>query len=556
MFALRSVIAICFLRNGGRLICLPLVLLITAPLRTARAQCEHKITASDACADSRFGIAVSVEANLALIGAPVGRVGTGPGAAYVYRFTGGTWVEEQKLFANDGQPTDMYGHSVCIRGDLALVGVPGDDDACPSDPTCDSGSAYVYRFDGSTWVQEQKLSASDATAHDNFGITVAVSEEFAMVGAYRHDLSKGAIYVFRFDGTSWVETQKLTANDAEPGDNYGRPLYLEGTVAATGAVANDDAGSDSGAAYILRYDGSRWVEEQKLTGSDASAGDYSHVICVSGDVAVVGAQGDDDACPGDPYCNSGSAYIFRFNGSSWVEEQKLVASDAEAGDNFGAAVGIVGDVVLIGAILDDDACPSDPSCNSGAVYVYRYDGSNWFEESKLTASDGEQGDTFGRLAFRGNVALVGADRDDDGGSDAGSAYLYVVDSFAASWTNYGDGWPGTNGIPGFTSQGRPVLGTSVVLDIDNSLGASTAAVLLIGLAPASVDTALGGKLLVVPRFTIPFVLPGSGAALPGEIPCDGALSGLALFLQILERDVGASRGVSFTRGLRLDIGSY
>ena len=147
----------------------------------------------------------------------------------------------------------------------------------------------------------------------------------------------------------------------------------------SGPTRDDDNGVDSGSAYVFRYDGSDWVEEAKLTASDGAADDYfGGSVAISGDTAVVGAVCDDDNGR-----NSGSAYVFRYDGSDWAEEAKLTASDGAAYDYFGCSVAVSGDTAVVGASDDDDN-----GLDSGSAYVFRYDGSDWTEEAKLTASDG------------------------------------------------------------------------------------------------------------------------------------------------------------------------
>lgn len=157
------------------------------------------------------------------------------------------------------------------------------------------------------------------------------------------------------------ETQELLASDGASGDSFGFSVSLSGSVAVVGARFDDDGGSNAGAAYVYRYDGSSWVEEQKLTASDGVDGDnFGIAVAVSGDAAVVGAFGDDDTG-----ANSGSAYRYHYDGSSWVEEDKLLASDGGSGDAFGRSTSISGDVSLVGA-----PGHADNGAGSGAAYVY------------------------------------------------------------------------------------------------------------------------------------------------------------------------------------------
>ena len=227
--------------------------------------------------------------------------------------------ELAKLLASDGTAAELFGYSVAISGDTAAIGAFHDNDNGD-----DSGSAYIFRFNGSSWVQEAKLLASDGADDDWFGYSVAISGDTAVVGAYGDDDNgnlSGSAYIFRFNGSSWVQEAKLLASDGAEGDWFGFSVAISGDTAVVGAYGDDDNGDLSGSAYIFRFDGSSWIQEAKLLASDGAMGDYLGLaVAISGDTAAIGAYHDDDN--GD---DSGSAYIFRFNGSSWVQEAKLLA---------------------------------------------------------------------------------------------------------------------------------------------------------------------------------------------------------------------------------------
>ena len=217
--------------------------------------------------------------------------------------------EGAKLTASDAEESDWFGFTVSVSGDVAVVGSWRDDDA-----GLDSGSAYVYRFDGSSWIEEQKLTASDAGGDDRFGASVSVSGDVVVVAAVLDDPS-GSAYVYRFNGNTWIEEQKLTASDEAKGNWFGFSLSVSGEAIVVGARNDDDAGEFSGSAYVYRFDDKAiaWLEEQKLTASDAAPDDrFGGSVSISGDVAVVGASQDNDAG-----FHSGSAYVYRFDGGGW-----------------------------------------------------------------------------------------------------------------------------------------------------------------------------------------------------------------------------------------------
>ncbi len=380
-----------------------------------QANQNSKLTASDAAAGDWFAAGVALDDHVAVVGSPFhDALGFDAGSAYVYTFKLGQWTELQRLNGSDSRPLDHFGQSVSVDGDFVVVGAPDDDDAGLS-----SGAAYVFQWDSDLWVEKAKLTASDAAAGDLFGNTVAVSGDLLVVGAPLSDaggFNAGAAYVFRFDGASWVAEARLIASDAEAGDEFGSPVAVSGDAILVGARFDDDAGDNSGAAYVYRLVNGSWVEEAKLTASDAAGGDtFGKSLSLRGDLAVIGSPNDDDGG-----ANSGSAYVFQFNGTGWVAADKLNAFDAAPGDRFGDAVAGDGAALVVGSSGDDDG-----GANSGSLYAFWYDGASWFTKAKLTASDAAAGDAFGvPVALRDDVAIVAALQDDEAGFSSGSAYVF------------------------------------------------------------------------------------------------------------------------------------
>jgi hypothetical protein len=325
--------------------------------------------------------------------------------------------ESAKLLASDGAAGDQFGRSVSVAGDLAVVGAIWDDDKGDA-----SGAAYMFRRNPGaprSWIQEQKVLPSDGAALDQFGISVSIWGNKAVIGAFGDDdngSDSGSAYVFGWNGSTWVQEQKLQPSDGAALDQFGISVSVSGDVAVVGANSDDDNGFFSGSAYVFRSDGSSWVQEQKLLASDGAVmDDFGVSVSVSGDVVVVGARLHNGNDP-----NSGAAYVFRWNGSSWVEEQKLLASDGAASDFFGLSVSVSEDVAGVGAWGTDDNGPE-----SGSSYVFRWNGSSWVQQQKLLASEGATGDHFGSpVSVSGNVAVVGAWGTDDNGPESGSSYLF------------------------------------------------------------------------------------------------------------------------------------
>jgi esterase/lipase superfamily enzyme len=279
-------------------------------------------------------------------------------------------TESLKLTASDVVEAQQFGWSVAISDTTAIIGATGDNDN-------GSGSGSVYLFDTTTGLQIAKLTASDAAAGDNFGRSVAISGNTAIIGAPFDDdagVSSGSAYLF--DTTTGVEIAKLTASDAAAGDLFGFSVAISGTTAIVGAWGDGDAGFNTGSAYL--FDTTTGVQIAKLTASDFAGFDsFGYSVAISGTTAVVGAFGNDDAGS-----NSGSAYLF--DTTTGVQVAKLTASDAASGDNFGRSVAISGNTAIVGAPFDDDA-----GFSSGSAYLF--DTTTGVEVAKLTASDATGG---------------------------------------------------------------------------------------------------------------------------------------------------------------------
>jgi len=210
--------------------------------------------------------------------------------------------EFAKLLDSDGETGNQFGMSTSISDDWVLVGAWFD-----GDQGFHNGSATIFRFDGETFIPQAKLLASDIGAEDRFGRSVSVSDEFAIVGAFGVDGETGAVYVFRFDGTSWTQQAKLLSRDHNFFDHFGHVVAISGNAFITGARLNDDNGRQSGSAYVFRFDGTNFNQIAKLLSFNGAAGDAFGVsVSIHGDIAGVGAALEDDKGR-----NSGSAFVYR-----------------------------------------------------------------------------------------------------------------------------------------------------------------------------------------------------------------------------------------------------
>ncbi len=361
----------------------------------------------------------------------------------------------------DGVGDDKFGYSVAVDGDTAVIGAYQDNGNGD-----DSGAAYVFTRNDGVWDDGVKLTAYDGAAYDNFGISVAVDGDTAVVGAPGNDgagADSGSVYVFVKPTGGWAtstETAKLTASDSAALDYFGYSVAVDGDTVLVGAYQDDDEendSEDSGSAYVFTkpnssrgwadWDPMEDTETAKLTTSVGADDDWFGVsVALDGSTAVVGASGDDDNG-----IDSGSVYVFVKPSGAWAdgnETDKLTASDGVAQDNFGYSVAVDVDTVevsgaevevatvVVGAYQHDPIDPhSDPDSPSylldaGAAYVFTRDsGGVWDGGEKLTADDGDALDYFGySVAVDVDTVVVGAYGDDDNGSASGSAYVFTRDS--------------------------------------------------------------------------------------------------------------------------------
>jgi len=377
---------------------------------------EYKLL-PESDAGERFGFAVAISGDTAVVGAwGDDDNGSYSGSAYIFVRSVDSWTQQDKLTASDGTAYDYFGESVAISGETVVVGAWGDDDNGSA-----SGSAYVFVRSGDSWTQQDKLTAGDGAAYDYFGISVAISEDTIVIGARGDDDNgsvSGSAYVFVRSGDSWTQQDKLTASDGAADDYFGESVAISGDTIVVGACRDDDNGSASGSAYVFVRGGGSWTQQDKLTSSDGAASDYfGESVAICGNTAVVGAWGDDDNGS-----VSGSAYVFVRSGGSWTQQDKLTASDGAAGDYFGESVAISGNVVVVGARGDDDNGGA-----SGSAYVFVRGGDGWTQQDKLTPSDGAAGDYFGKsVAVIEGTSVIGAPYTYVEGLDSGSANVYIL----------------------------------------------------------------------------------------------------------------------------------
>jgi len=373
-----------------------------------------------------------------------------------------TWSQQQKLTASDAEASDDFGISVSISddGNTAIIGAQMEDTTATN-----AGSVYIFTRSGTTWSQQAKIQASDAEASDQFGSSVSISDDgnTAIIGAQYEDTTAtdaGAAYIFTRSGTTWSQQAKIQASDAETNDYFGFSVSIsgDGDTAIVSAYLEDTSGTSAGSAYIFTRSGTTWSQQAKIQASDAAANDYFGWAVSISDDGNTAIIG---AWREDTTAtDAGAAYIFTRSGTTWSQQAKIQASDAEASDNFGQSVFISGDgdTAIIGAPTEDFSSLT----NNGAAYIFTRSGTTWSQQAKIQASDPETGDYFGQsvsVSDDGNTAIVGAHNEDTNGSNAGSAYI---------WTRSGTTWSQKAKIQASDAEAGDNFGRSVFISGDGN----------------------------------------------------------------------------------------
>ena len=313
--------------------------------------------------------------------------------------------QEDKMTASDGDVDDEFGYSISIDGDYAVVGSPFNDD-----DGSNSGAAYVFMRTGSNWTEQQVLIASNANGGDRFGYSVDIDGDYIVVGAPENNElapNAGSAYVFLRSGPSWSEQAKLTASDGSDGDKFGTSVCILDSIVAIGALLGDyPGGYNKGTAYTFTRSGTTWTEQEEIYGISVSNSDFGQSIDIDTNRIVVGGAG---------------IYIFHWDGMNWIEEFAVGGIP-----EFGHSVAIDGDNAVSGFYK----AGFNGISNSGAVYAYTYDGADWTQEAIITISDAESGDFFGySVDLDGSYLIASCHRDDDDGFNSGSAYFFVKSGF-------------------------------------------------------------------------------------------------------------------------------
>ncbi|MCB9914606.1 MAG: hypothetical protein H6828_05585 [Planctomycetes bacterium] len=330
---------------------------------------------------------------------------------------------EQTLQGFDTLQNDSFGRVVATTSSRALIGAPADDDL-----GFDAGTAWVYRAQGGQLVHETKLLAGQIDAGDHFGSSVALSDDFAVVGAPDGDgfaPGSGVVVVFQRSGNVWSVRDYLTPNEGVAGDRFGHSVAIDGTRIVVGAPSAQTTPSapNGGAVYVFDLIGTNWTYSAKVVPNDVfNTPSYGHAVDVLDDRIVVGTPGDDNG--GN---NAGAAYVFDRVGGNWLANIKLIATDFSPNAAFGWDVALGVKEVMVGAPIAQNS-----GVGSGAAYFFNEFSGSWVQSDKLFDPSGASVDRYGfAVDYDGDRALVGMPFRQQGGVDYGRTW--VCDRVGGAW---------------------------------------------------------------------------------------------------------------------------
>ncbi len=463
------------------------------------------LKASNTGIEDRFGAAVAAFGDRIVVGAPgedsnaTGVNGSGSnnsmslaGAAYVFRFVGGEWVQEAYLKASNTNDGDVFGTSVALGEDVVVVGAPGEDGDGVNQSqngVSNSGAVYVFRFtEGVGWAQTNYLKASNAEGDDLFGESVAIDGEWLIVGADGEDsstisdpannaaVSAGAAYVFREAAANvWVEDAYLKSSDPDDGDEFGCAVdiwedesgdafalvgarFEDSSSTGVGGDPFSNGSANSGAAFLFKEDGLGWSSEEYFKASNAGAGDsFGFSVAIDGTQIAIGAPDEDSSVgginpmnPDNTLTSAGAAYFFSDGFGGWVEDSYVKSSTPGPLDRFGFRVACADGRFLVSAVGEASSArgingneSSNSAGFSGAAYLFeaiQFVGLG--QTAYIKSSNSDPNDSFAAgIALTDRWALSGASREDGAGTGTMASQLsnFGTDSGAAYIFRLGDG---------------------------------------------------------------------------------------------------------------------
>ena len=379
---------------------------------------QAKFVPTNTVLASGMGWASAISGDTAIVGSNYDvhtGSGTNEGSAYIYVKSGQGWQLQQKIIGLNPHTGQNFGSSVAISDDLVVVGALTDNTFANV-----GGAVYVFERNNGVWSLSAQIGETNPGDHHRFGAGVATDGVSILVGSRGGGLlGNGAGYVYVRSGGSWIESAALE-NNAVPGSySFGDSVAIQGAFALIGDAGDAVGGrEEAGSASFFRRSAGGWNLKQKLKSPQPRAGArFGFSVALSGERALIGAPWH----AGTPGMPTGKAYVFALSGETYGFEDTLPVPDPGVAANFGRSVGLSNDVALVGAI----AAENDLGTRTGAAFAFVRAGSEWSRLATILASDGLADDWFGMsVAIDGANAVVGAPGTDELAPWSGSAYLF------------------------------------------------------------------------------------------------------------------------------------
>ncbi|MFT7462261.1 MAG: hypothetical protein ACI9EF_000599 [Pseudohongiellaceae bacterium] len=519
---------------------LPLLMVVACLAPASRSQVfpislqpPVKLISLASSAGDQYGGAVATGADVIAIGAPFANGARGE--VIIEEFNGTSFSETVTLAPLALPSGAQFGLELALDGDTLAVGAPE-----PTFPATGAGSVYVYLRNGSTWALQATLTPSAGQAGDQFGRGLALQDDRLIVGSPFDDdggIQAGSAWVFERSGGLWAETAQLLATDASSGAQFGKSVALDNDTALVGAWLDSSALSQAGAGYVFVEAGGLWSEQAKLAAGAAAMGDNAGTcVGLEGDMAVLGA----------PLANSAAGAIFQFGRDPllgvWTELPFTPPFSITAGDVFGTSLAFEEGSLLVGS-------PEENSQGTalGTVLFFVLDGQGVFQLDTEFDGSGAVGDRFGQSVSIG-AGLLGIGVPFGNGGTFGSGAVMAVEKLTQGiWTSLGKSLDGTHGTPLFVGTGDLIEGSPFSLDLANSLENSLAA-LFIGFSEVCAPFHLG-VLSPSPDFVIIVTTDGLGEQqFAGDWPT-GHGGPFPVYLQWWVQDAGALAGWSASNAI-------
>lgn len=372
------------------------------------------------------------------------------GAAYIFQNVSGTWKQIKKIVSYERNASDYFGISVAINEGHFLVGAYGEDnDTFGQSFVTGAGAAYFYKLKNNpNWVKSLKVISVDYATNDEFGKAVSIDSNYAIIGAANEDedyretntlLNAGAAYILKKDTAgTWYRVQKLSPNDRSESDNFGNSVAIYGEYAMVSAINNKfdpdykDTLKNAGAVYVFKNINGYWKQIQKITPNDRSKDDkFGHKIAIFEDYAIISSiynSKDTNGNPSSAY--AGAVYVFKLDSNKWVEIQKITAYDRSVNDFFGFSLDLNKDYAIIGSIYHDlDTAGNNLMNDAGATYIYKKNSGKFDFIQKITSDYRHANMQFGNsVSIDNDIIVVGAFYENipNGLNGVGGAYIYKL----------------------------------------------------------------------------------------------------------------------------------